>query len=64
MGKTGFLRKYWDSKFKVSVFSFFQTNTKGAEVLYNCARNYILGNAINSIQESGMDCKLADITLK
>ena len=28
-------------KFKVSVFSFFQTNTKGAEVLYRIVRNYV-----------------------
>ena len=62
-GKDWILEEILGLKFKVSVFSFFQTNTKGAEVLYNCARNYILGNAINSIQESGIDCKLADITL-
>ncbi len=30
-------------KFKISVFSFFQTNTKGAEVLYKQARDYVLG---------------------
>lgn len=30
-------------KFKVSTFSFFQTNTKGAEILYKRARDYILG---------------------
>lgn len=30
-------------KFKISVFSFFQTNTKGAEVLYKRARDYVLG---------------------
>ena len=28
-------------KFKISPFSFFQTNTKGAEVLYNIAREFI-----------------------
>ncbi len=31
-------------KFKISPFSFFQTNSKGAEVLYRRARDYILGN--------------------
>lgn len=31
-------------KFKISPFSFFQTNTKGAEVLYSRARQYILGD--------------------
>lgn len=28
-------------KFKISLFSFFQTNSKGAEVLYSTARDYI-----------------------
>lgn len=28
-------------KFKISVFSFFQTNSLGAEVLYSKARDYI-----------------------
>ncbi|MBR1742895.1 MAG: class I SAM-dependent RNA methyltransferase, partial [Lachnospiraceae bacterium] len=31
-------------KFKITPFSFFQTNSKGAEVLYRRARDYILGN--------------------
>ena len=34
-------------RFKVSVFSFFQTNSYGAEVLYHTAREYI-GNYIGS----------------
>jgi len=29
-------------KFKISIFSFFQTNSKGAEVLYNKAKEYIM----------------------
>ncbi|RKI42097.1 23S rRNA (uracil(1939)-C(5))-methyltransferase RlmD [bacterium D16-51] len=31
-------------RFKISPFSFFQTNTKGAEVLYQRAREYVLGS--------------------
>jgi len=34
-------------KFRVSVFSFFQTNTRGAEVLYNQTRKYILESSIS-----------------
>lgn len=30
-------------KFKISPFSFFQTNTRSAEVLYETARDYVLG---------------------
>ena len=62
-GKDWILEEILGLKFKVSVFSFFQTNTKGAEVLYNCARNYILGDTINDVQESSIDGKLEDITL-
>lgn len=35
-------------KFKISPFSFFQTNTKGAESLYSIVREY-LGNADNKV---------------
>lgn len=39
-------------KFKISPFSFFQTNTKGCEVLYSKARDYVMsgtvmGNGLN-----------------
>ncbi len=40
-GQDHFYEKLFDLTFKVSVFSFFQTNTKGAEVLYDVARGYI-----------------------
>ena len=40
-GRDYFYEKLFDLTFKVSVFSFFQTNTKGAEVLYDAARSYI-----------------------
>ncbi|MCR4671669.1 MAG: 23S rRNA (uracil(1939)-C(5))-methyltransferase RlmD [Lachnospiraceae bacterium] len=40
-GKDYFMEKVLGLDFKVSSFSFFQTNTRGAEVLYDTARNYI-----------------------
>ena len=38
-------------KFKISPFSFFQTNTKGSEVLYSKARDY----AFEALQKNGVD---------
>lgn len=43
-GKDFFTEEILGLKFKISPFSFFQTNTKGAEVLYQRARDYILGD--------------------
>jgi len=43
-GKDWFMEKILGLKFRISVFSFFQTNTKGAEILYQCVRNYISGS--------------------
>lgn len=43
-GKDFFTEEILGLKFKISPFSFFQTNTKGAEVLYQRARDYIIGN--------------------
>lgn len=34
-------------RFKITPFSFFQTNSKGAEVLYQKAREYVMSNAIS-----------------
>lgn len=42
-GKDWFTEKILGLQFKISPFSFFQTNTKGAEVLYTRARDYVLG---------------------
>jgi len=39
-GRTYFLEKTLDLIFKIGPFSFFQTNTKGAEVLYQTALSY------------------------
>ena len=40
-GQDYFYEELLDLKFKISTFSFFQTNTLGAEVLYSKARDYI-----------------------
>ena len=45
-GKDWFMEEILGLKFRISPFSFFQTNTKGAEVLYDCARKYILGSLV------------------
>ena len=40
-GQDYFFESILGLKFKITPFSFFQTNTKGAEVLYNVARKYV-----------------------
>lgn len=40
-GQDFFYEELLELKFRVSVFSFFQTNSRGAEVLYQTARKYI-----------------------
>ncbi len=40
-GKDWFTEEILGLKFRISAFSFFQTNTRGAEVLYSQARKYI-----------------------
>lgn len=47
-GKDYFYEELLGLKFKISPFSFFQTNTYGAEVLYETARDYI-----GSLSEDG-----------
>lgn len=39
-GRDYFVEKLFDLEFKVSVYSFFQTNTKGAEKLYSIVREF------------------------
>ena len=39
-------------KFKITPFSFFQTNSLGAEVLYETARKFI-GDAVTQSKEAG-----------
>lgn len=43
-GQDYFYEELLGLKFKISTFSFFQTNSLGAEVLYEKAREYICGN--------------------
>lgn len=40
-GKDWFIEEILGLQFRITPFSFFQTNTKGAEVLYKCARQYL-----------------------
>ena len=54
-GKDWFTEKILGLQFKISPFSFFQTNTKGAEVLYTRARDYILGNSIEQEHKEEID---------
>ena len=53
-GKDWFEEKVLGLTFKISPFSFFQTNTSGAEVLYQRAREYVLGEInISDAGETG-----------
>ncbi|MCD7841325.1 MAG: 23S rRNA (uracil(1939)-C(5))-methyltransferase RlmD, partial [Lachnospiraceae bacterium] len=38
-------------RFKITPFSFFQTNSKGAEVLYSVAREFVMGNKEDVLPE-------------
>ncbi len=50
-------------KFKVSPFSFFQTNTKGCEVLYTKAREYIMSmEGMQEVDGGGQDVEAAEAT--
>lgn len=46
-GKDFIMEEVMGLKFKISPFSFFQTNTKGCEVLYSKAREYILSGDVD-----------------
>ena len=64
-GKDWFTEKILGLQFKISPFSFFQTNTKGAEVLYTRARDYVLGGEVTGVGKNsvgvGMDVDSSDI---
>lgn len=49
-GKDWFMEEILGLQFRITPFSFFQTNTRGAEVLYRRAREYVLGTG----QEKGL----------
>ena len=57
-GKDWFTEKILGLQFKISPFSFFQTNTKGAEVLYTRARDYVLGREIAGVDKSRVNIEL------
>lgn len=52
-GQDFFYEEVLGLKFKISVFSFFQTNTLGAEVLYSTAREYIAEYIISAPEKDG-----------
>ena len=59
-GQDWFMEEILGLKFRITPFSFFQTNTKGAEVLYQCARDYILypdGKPAAGEQKEALDLK-------
>ena len=61
-GQDWFMEEILGLKFRITPFSFFQTNTKGAEVLYQRAREYVLqtgvaGNESKNIGENGVTGK-------
>ena len=45
-------------KFKITAFSFFQTNSKGAEVLYEKAREFILGGKAEKDVDAAVSSKM------
>nr|MCR5603715.1 23S rRNA (uracil(1939)-C(5))-methyltransferase RlmD [Lachnospiraceae bacterium] len=54
-GKDYFYEELLGLKFKISPFSFFQTNSLSAEVLYDTAREYVLSCEGNRVIEEGKD---------
>lgn len=57
-GKDWFTEKILGLQFKISPFSFFQTNTKGAEVLYTRARDYVLGRKMAGVGKNSVGVEL------
>ncbi len=62
-GKDWFMEEILGLKFRITPFSFFQTNTKGAEVLYTRARDYILENFSFDKKEETLGSILKDKTV-
>ena len=63
-GKDWFMENVLGLQFRITPFSFFQTNTKGAEVLYQRARDYVLsgaaGESSSDVAQSVETGELAD----
>lgn len=53
-GKDWFMENVLGLQFRITPFSFFQTNTKGAEVLYQRARDYVLRGAAGEAAGAGV----------
>lgn len=53
-GKDWFMENVLGLQFRITPFSFFQTNTKGAEVLYQRARDYVLRGAAGETAGDGV----------
>mgnify|MGYP002535849849 FL=1 len=53
-GKDWFMENVLGLQFRITPFSFFQTNTKGAEVLYQRARDYVLSGAAGESSGDGV----------
>ena len=56
-GSDSFTEELLGLKFKVTPFSFFQTNSSGAEVLYDTVRRFSLNSGLKDRKPSGEDCK-------
>ncbi len=54
-GKDYIVEEVMGLKFRISPFSFFQTNTKGCEVLYSKAREYIMSTGVMGDEPSDID---------
>ncbi len=52
-GRDYFYEELLGLRFKISLFSFFQTNSLGAELLYSTAREYISGYILTSEETAG-----------
>ena len=61
-GRDYFYEELLGLRFKISLFSFFQTNSRGAEVLYETAREYIGGYMGEAGQYRGAGQKAAGCT--
>ena len=63
-GQDFFYEELLGLKFKISPFSFFQTNSRGAEVLYETAREYIVDYIKTTIQNTMSETEVQTISKK
>lgn len=55
-GRDYFYEELLGLKFKITAFSFFQTNSLSAEVIYNTARDFILNNSVINAKNTADSC--------